>query len=180
MASVDADMGGLFLWALVLAIAASATPSEGAVAQWCVADPQAPDAFLQNTLDWACSSGGADCSSIQPNAPCFDPNTMLGHASVAFNSYWQKFKQQGASCYFNSAAFVTETNPSYGNCVYPLPMSNSTSSPVTSPNFPVYNASIPGGIPNFGLGYNGSGCLSSSPWSFALLVSLTVAALMFG
>ncbi|KAH9318301.1 hypothetical protein KI387_020070, partial [Taxus chinensis] len=149
-----------------------------AVAQWCVADPQAPDNFLQSALDWTCSLGGADCSSIQPNQACYEPQNLVAHASVAFNSYWQKYKQQGASCYFNSAAFVTETNPSKGNCIYTLIVSSS-SSPVTSPNFPVYNASIPGGIPNMGLGpdlSDSTGASSSS--SLAFLVSLSVAKLI--
>ncbi|XP_057826969.1 glucan endo-1,3-beta-glucosidase 3 isoform X2 [Cryptomeria japonica] len=169
----------VFLYALLFAIVFSATTSEGAVSQWCVADPQAPDYFLQSALDWVCSSGGADCNSIQPNQACYEPQNLVAHASVAFNSYWQKYKKQGASCYFNSAAFVTENNPSKGNCVYNFIVS-SPSSPATNPNFPVYNSSIPGGIPNVGFGpyFSIGTSLPSSSLSLAFLVSLSVATLM--
>ncbi|KAK1299397.1 Glucan endo-1,3-beta-glucosidase 12 [Acorus calamus] len=44
--------------------------------QWCVADPKASVDDLQKALNWACGVGGADCSPIQPNQPCFDPNTV--------------------------------------------------------------------------------------------------------
>ncbi|KAM7271031.1 hypothetical protein ACFE04_030245 [Oxalis oulophora] len=69
-------------------------------------------------LDWACGRGGADCHKIQQNQACFLPNTIRAHASFAFNSYYQKFKHQGATCYFSSAAMITDLNPSQGSCKY--------------------------------------------------------------
>ncbi|XP_074313654.1 glucan endo-1,3-beta-glucosidase 4-like [Silene latifolia] len=85
--------------------------------QWCVVDVQTPDDVLIGATNWACGGdGGADCSMIQENQPCYFPNTPQNHASYAFNSYFQKFKHQGASCYFNGAAIVTDLDPSYGNC----------------------------------------------------------------
>lgn len=80
--------------------------------EWCIADEQTPDEELQRALDWACGKGGADCSKIQVNHPCYLPNTLRDHASYAFNSYYQKFKHKGASCYFNSAAITTDLDPS--------------------------------------------------------------------
>lgn len=80
--------------------------------QWCIADEQTTDEVLQSALDWACGKGGADCSKIQVHQPCYFPNTVRDHASYAFNSYWQRLKHKGGSCYFNGAAFVTEVNPS--------------------------------------------------------------------
>nr|ABK23522.1 unknown [Picea sitchensis]ABK25697.1 unknown [Picea sitchensis] len=104
---------------LVLMIFVSAANlTEGAVAQWCIADPQAPDDMLQSALDWVCGYGGADCSKTQPNQECFLPDNLASHASIAFNSYWQKLKHQGASCYFDSAALVTESDPSHDGCEY--------------------------------------------------------------
>ncbi|KAL6144010.1 hypothetical protein ACLB2K_054705 [Fragaria x ananassa] len=80
--------------------------------QWCIADEQTPDGELQAAIDWACGAGGADCSKIQMNQPCFSPNTLKDHASYAFNNYYQKFKHKGASCYFKGAAMITELDPS--------------------------------------------------------------------
>lgn len=84
----------------------------GEFEQWCVADEQTPDNELQMALDWACGMGGANCSKIQPNQPCFNPNTVKDHASFAFNSYFQSFKHQGGSCFFKGAAIITELDPS--------------------------------------------------------------------
>ncbi|KAE8652861.1 PLASMODESMATA CALLOSE-BINDING PROTEIN 5-like [Cucumis sativus] len=86
--------------------------------EWCIADEQVPDDELQRALDWACGKGGADCRNIQMKQPCFYPNTVRDHASYAFNSYYQKFKHKGATCYFNSAAMVTSLDPSHGSCKF--------------------------------------------------------------
>ncbi|KAH9609449.1 hypothetical protein KSS87_001846 [Heliosperma pusillum] len=86
--------------------------------EWCIADEQTGDEELQIALDWACGRGGADCSKIQRNKECFLPDTLKDHASYAFNSYYQKYKHKGGTCYFNSAALVTSLNPSHGRCKY--------------------------------------------------------------
>ncbi|GKV18776.1 hypothetical protein SLEP1_g29114 [Rubroshorea leprosula] len=86
--------------------------------EWCIADEQTPDDELQKALDWACGKGGADCSKIQAHQPCFLPNTVRDHASYAFNSYYQKYKKQGATCYFNAAAMITDLDPSFGSCKF--------------------------------------------------------------
>ncbi|XP_010686650.1 PLASMODESMATA CALLOSE-BINDING PROTEIN 5 [Beta vulgaris subsp. vulgaris] len=91
---------------------------EAQLEEWCIADEQTPDDELQSALDWACGKGGADCSKIQKNKACFLPNTVRDHASYAFNSYFQKFKHKGGSCYFKSAAMITGVDPSYGKCKY--------------------------------------------------------------
>ncbi|KAL6135138.1 hypothetical protein ACLB2K_067366 [Fragaria x ananassa] len=88
------------------------------MSKWCIADEQTPDGELQAAIDWACGAGGADCSKIQINQPCFSPNTLKDHASYAFNNYYQKFKHKGASCYFKGAAMITELDPSHGPCKY--------------------------------------------------------------
>ncbi|KAH1130904.1 hypothetical protein J1N35_002282 [Gossypium stocksii] len=43
------------------------------------ADEHAADYELKADMDWACGGGGggADCSKIQMNQPCYFPKTML-------------------------------------------------------------------------------------------------------
>ncbi|CAJ2653653.1 unnamed protein product [Trifolium pratense] len=86
---------------------------------WCVANPYADKNKLQDALDFACGEGGADCHSIQPNATCYDPNTLVAHASFAFNSYYQKQARAGGSCYFGGTSYVVTQEPKYGNCEFP-------------------------------------------------------------
>ncbi|KAI3883216.1 hypothetical protein MKX03_017676 [Papaver bracteatum] len=92
--------------------------SNGQMEEWCIADEQTPHDVLQMALDWACGRGGADCSKIQRNKSCYNPNTLLDHASYAFNSYYQKFKKQGATCYFRSAAMISNLDPSHNSCKF--------------------------------------------------------------
>uniref|UniRef100_A0A803M1J9 X8 domain-containing protein n=1 Tax=Chenopodium quinoa TaxID=63459 RepID=A0A803M1J9_CHEQI len=90
---------------------------EAQLEEWCIADEQASDAELQSALDWACGKGGADCSKIQKDQPCYLPNTVKDHASFAFNSYFQKYKNKGGTCYFKSAALITGVDPrGYSQC----------------------------------------------------------------
>lgn len=82
---------------------------------WCVAKPTVPNSVLQQGMNYACGAG-ADCKSIQPNGLCFSPDTMVAHASFAFNSYWQKNKGIGGTCDFGGTAMVITMDPSYEGC----------------------------------------------------------------
>ncbi|XP_039114082.1 1,3-beta-glucanosyltransferase gel4-like isoform X1 [Dioscorea cayenensis subsp. rotundata] len=85
---------------------------------WCVAKNGVTDVALQHALDYACGIGAADCSAIQINGNCYNPNTLQSHASYAFNNYYQK-NPVPTSCDFAGTATIISANPSSAACVYP-------------------------------------------------------------
>lgn len=88
-------------------------PQMGVVQKlWCVAKPSVPAETLQEAMDFACGEGDADCEEIQPHGNCFYPDTVIAHASYAFNSYWQKTKRNGGTCKFGGTAMIINADPS--------------------------------------------------------------------
>ncbi|KAL3566522.1 hypothetical protein D5086_031937 [Populus alba] len=85
---------------------------------WCIASNNASQLDLQNALDWACGSGDVDCSAIQPSQPCFEPDTLVSHASYAFNSYYQQNGASDVACSFGGTGVKVNKDPSYDNCMY--------------------------------------------------------------
>lgn len=91
-------------------------PGKERVGQWCVAKPSVPAEALQVAMDYACGRGGADCAAIKPRGSCYFPDTVVAHASYAFNSYWQRNKKNGGSCSFGGTAMVVNSDPSFLHC----------------------------------------------------------------
>ncbi|GFP90282.1 glucan endo-1 3-beta-glucosidase 3 [Phtheirospermum japonicum] len=79
---------------------------------WCVAKPSVPAETLQEALDFACGEGGADCEAIGQDGSCYYPDTVVAHASYAFNSYWQRNKKSGGTCGFGGTAMLINSDPS--------------------------------------------------------------------
>ncbi|KAH9712302.1 glucan endo-1,3-beta-D-glucosidase [Citrus sinensis] len=73
--------------------------------------PNVPADTLQEAMDYACGEGGADCEEIMPHGNCFYPDTVVAHASYAFNSYWQKTKRNGGTCAFGGTAMLINADP---------------------------------------------------------------------
>uniref|UniRef100_M4D3P6 glucan endo-1,3-beta-D-glucosidase n=1 Tax=Brassica campestris TaxID=3711 RepID=M4D3P6_BRACM len=90
----------------------------GGARKWCVASSQASVTELQTALDWACGPGSVDCSAVQPDQPCFEPDTVLSHASYAFNTYYQQSGANSSDCSFGGVSVEVDKDPSYGNCLY--------------------------------------------------------------
>ncbi|CAL9145660.1 unnamed protein product, partial [Musa hybrid cultivar] len=83
---------------------------------WCVLDAEGKAAAnttaVGAALAYACGQGTGTCDAIRPGGPCYQPNTLVTHASYAFNSYWQQFRQAGGTCYFDGLAVQTKADPS--------------------------------------------------------------------
>ncbi|KAH7851506.1 hypothetical protein Vadar_012621 [Vaccinium darrowii] len=96
-----------------------APPGLGAKnAAWCVAKPNVPTETLQEAMDYACGDGGGDCEAIKPQGNCYAPDTVVAHASYAFNSYWQKNKRNGGTCSFGGTAMLINADPSFQHCQF--------------------------------------------------------------
>ncbi|KAI3665656.1 hypothetical protein L6452_44286 [Arctium lappa] len=87
---------------------------------WCVAKPSVPSEKLQEAMDYACGDGGADCEAINPAGSCYFPDSVVAHASYAFNSYWQKNKNNGGTCGFGGTAMLINSDPSFLQCHFTL------------------------------------------------------------
>ncbi|KAL5062937.1 hypothetical protein RYX36_024674 [Vicia faba] len=85
---------------------------------WCVVAEGANETAVVEALSYACSQGNQTCDSVQPGKPCFEPNSVVDHASYAFSSYWAQFRHVGGTCNFNGLAIQIAKDPSYGACKY--------------------------------------------------------------
>ncbi|KAG6737953.1 hypothetical protein POTOM_059485 [Populus tomentosa] len=90
---------------------------------WCVAKNNAADQALQESIDWACGPGGANCGPIQQGGPCYDSSDIQRTASWAFNDYYLKNGLTDDACYFSNTAALTSLNPSFDKCKFPSSLS---------------------------------------------------------
>lgn len=98
---------------------ACCNPTDAAQATWCVADAAADPAAIQGSLDWLCSTFPQYCAEVQPGAVCYEPNTLVSHASWPFNRYYQDHAAGGVgSCLFTGSGKLVTVDPSFGGCSY--------------------------------------------------------------
>lgn len=79
---------------------------------YCVAKEGADHKMLQAGLDWACGPGKVDCSSLMQGQECHEPDTVVAHASYAFDAYYHQMGMADGTCVFNGVATITTTDPS--------------------------------------------------------------------
>ncbi|GLU17755.1 hypothetical protein SLE2022_341110 [Rubroshorea leprosula] len=83
---------------------------------WCVAKPSSDQATLLANVNYACSQ--ADCRILQRGCPCFFPDNLINHASIAMNIYYQAKGRNHWNCDFKGSGLIVMTDPSYANCIY--------------------------------------------------------------
>ncbi|XP_065851114.1 glucan endo-1,3-beta-glucosidase 13 [Euphorbia lathyris] len=116
----------------VVDVSKNATLSSLNGTAWCIASNNATQLDLQSALDWACGSGNVDCSAIQPSQPCFEPDTLVSHASFAFNSYYHQNGATDVACSFGGSGVKVDKDPSYDNCLYMTTGNNKTAASNTT------------------------------------------------
>ncbi|KAM0912516.1 hypothetical protein ACQ4PT_012752 [Festuca glaucescens] len=87
---------------LVSPAAAAARPPK----TWCVAKPSADEKALQGNINYVCQN--VSCSVIQPGGPCFNPNTLASHASIAMNLYYAYNGRHSWNCYFRDSGIIVQ------------------------------------------------------------------------
>uniref|UniRef100_U5FZT0 X8 domain-containing protein n=2 Tax=Populus trichocarpa TaxID=3694 RepID=U5FZT0_POPTR len=83
---------------------------------WCVAKPSSDQATLLANINYACSH--VDCQILQKGYPCFSPDSLISHASIAMNLYYQRKGRNHWNCDFRDSGLIVKTDPSYSNCIY--------------------------------------------------------------
>ncbi|CAA0841406.1 Glucan endo-1-3-beta-glucosidase 3 [Striga hermonthica] len=111
---------------------------------YCVARKGVDVKMLQAGLDWACGPGRVDCSLLKPGGPCYEPDTVVAHASYAFDAYYQRMGKGVGTCDFNGVAAITTTDPSYEPCVYPGSGGINGTFPNSTALAPSFNSTVSG------------------------------------
>ncbi|KAF5747470.1 glucan endo-1 3-beta-glucosidase 2 [Tripterygium wilfordii] len=109
---------------------------------YCIAKEGSDPKMLQAALDWACGAGKVDCSVLSQGEPCYEPDSMIAHATYAFDTYYHQMGKAPGTCDFNGVAAVTTTNPSHGSCVFPGSLGRSINGTISNITAPSMNSTI--------------------------------------
>ncbi|CAI9296924.1 unnamed protein product [Lactuca saligna] len=113
------DSNGKPVYVLHLIDSGSVLANDTTDETYCVAKKDADKKMLQAALDWACGPGKVNCSVMLQGEPCYEPDTVVAHATYAFDSYYHRMGMADGTCNFNGVATVTTTNPSRDGCTFP-------------------------------------------------------------
>ncbi|GAB2267216.1 hypothetical protein Dimus_002200 [Dionaea muscipula] len=87
---------------------------------WCVAVIGTSENELVSQMDRACERLNGTCDRLLgPGGDCYQPVSVVSHASYVFSAYWSMFRASGESCYFQGLARETTEDPSHGFCHLP-------------------------------------------------------------
>lgn len=106
------DSNGVPVYILRLTGSGTVLANDTTNQTYCVARENADKKMLQAALDWACGPGKVDCSLLLQGQPCYEPDTVAGHASYAFDAYYHRMAMGDGTCNFNGVATITTTDPS--------------------------------------------------------------------
>ncbi|KAG4990229.1 hypothetical protein JHK87_023686 [Glycine soja] len=97
--------------------------------RWCVANPSGDLNDVVNHIRLACSV--ADCTTLNYGGSCNEIGEK-GNISYAFNSYYQLQMQDSRSCNFDGLGMVTFLDPSVGDCLFLVGVTDKGSDSSTS------------------------------------------------
>ncbi|KAL8162892.1 hypothetical protein V2J09_014381 [Rumex salicifolius] len=93
-------------------------PYEGGI--WCVVAREANVTALGEAMKLACSELNGECeNALAPGKGCYEPVSVVWHASYAFSAHWARFRSFGAHCHFSGLAVQTTGDPSHETCRFP-------------------------------------------------------------
>nr|GEU80702.1 glycoside hydrolase, catalytic domain-containing protein [Tanacetum cinerariifolium] len=142
------DANGRPIYTLNLMDSGSVLVNDTTGQTYCVVKKDADTKMVQAALDWACGPGKVNCSMMLQGEPCYQPDTMVAHATYAFDTYYQQMDKAEGTCDFNGVATITTRDPSLGDCI--LPRSGTGSNGTTTNNGPSLapstNSTTSGGV----------------------------------
>ncbi|KAL4603125.1 hypothetical protein ACB092_10G103200, partial [Castanea dentata] len=109
MAKTKLTLAIFFLFLMLLSLDLRSSVTTNVKGKWCVAKPMTSDDMLQANIDFACNH--ADCGLIRYGGGCYYPNTLINHASIIMNLYYQANGRKDMSCYFKNTGCIVMKDP---------------------------------------------------------------------
>lgn len=105
------------IFLLVLSLNLGKSSGTEILQTWCVAKPSSTDSLLKNNIAYACDHlDEKDCDPILEGHSCYNPDSIIQHASFAMNLYYQRKGRHQWNCNFNNSGLISLNNPSFGSC----------------------------------------------------------------